>query len=367
MTRFAFIIHPIDARRDVSRKYWIARFLPLRVIEWFLKKKSPMVLSKITGVKSITGAETEGWFIGCPLTPKMMLEMPLEEVYDKIVACCDLAADLGADIVGLGAFTAVIGDGGETISKRSRIAVTTGNSYTVASAIEGTLKAAELMGIKIEHATLAVVGATGSIGKTCAQMLSTKFAQTILIGRDLEKTEQVAQSIGAHVSATTDITRLKEADVIITVTSSETDVVLPEYLKVGSVICDVARPRDVSIRVQQERDDVLVIEGGVVSLPSEVNFGFDFGFPKNTAYACMSETMMLALENRAESFTIGKDVSEKQVMETIEMAKRHGFTLSGFRSFEKALSPENIERVKAAVKRKREEIAKVGEKVQAET
>ena len=145
MTPFAFIVHPIDARRDVSRRYPLARYLPDAAIEWFLRRKKPMVLSEIKGIRSADGKETTGWFIGCPLTPKMMLELPLELVYDKIVDCCVLADKLGAKLIGLGAFTAVVGDGGKTIAARSPIPVTTGNSYTVATAIDGALEAARLM------------------------------------------------------------------------------------------------------------------------------------------------------------------------------------------------------------------------------
>ena len=99
---------------------------------------------------------------------------------------------------------------------------------------------------------------------------------------------------------------LKDADIIITVTSAVDAVILPEHIKPGAVVCDVARPRDVSVRVAKERDDVLVIEGGVVQVPGEMRLpkpgqarqrSSTFGFPPGTAYACMSETMMLALDD----------------------------------------------------------------------
>jgi fatty aldehyde-generating acyl-ACP reductase len=66
MTRFAFIIHPLTPK-DAARKYPIARYVPDRLLEEFLKRKTPVVASKITGIRSLAGAETEGWFIGCPL------------------------------------------------------------------------------------------------------------------------------------------------------------------------------------------------------------------------------------------------------------------------------------------------------------
>ena len=123
---------------------------------------------------------------------------------------------------------------------------------------------------------------------------------------------------------------------------------MPEHLKPGAVVCDVARPRDVSVRVSRERPDVLVIEGGVVQVPGNVEFNFRFGFPEGMAYACMSETMMLALEDRAESYTLGKDVSVEQVEEMMALARKHGFKLAGFRSFEKAVDQAAIDRAKSA-------------------
>ncbi|HVL37785.1 MAG TPA: hypothetical protein VM328_00210, partial [Fimbriimonadaceae bacterium] len=238
-------------------------------------------------------------------------------------------------------------DGGVTVAKNSPIAVTTGNSYTVATAIEGTLRACELLDIQPASATLAIVGATGSIGRTCAIVLGKRFGKTILVGRDASRTEALVRDV-ERSEATTDIHAVRQADAIITVTSADAPVIMPEHLKAGCVVCDVARPRDVSVRVAKERQDVLVIEGGVVSVPGEVNFNFSFGFPARTAYACMSETIMLALENRAENFTLGKDVSVEQVEETMRLAKKHGFELAGFRSFERAVDEDAIQRAKRA-------------------
>lgn len=347
MTRFAFVIHPLSAK-DVARRYPIAKYLPESIVEAFILRKKPMILSEIKGIKSKSGAVTEGIFIACPLTPRQMTQtVPLEDVYAKIVDCANLAHREGAEIIGLGAFTSVVGDGGITIASRSPIPVTTGNSYTVATAIEGTLKACKLLGIDLPSATLAVVGATGSIGKTCAVVLGRDFGRTILIGRDLERTEALAKEIPRSV-ASTDIAVIKEADAVVTVTSTDAAIIMPEHLKPGAVVCDVARPRDVSVRVSRERPDVLVIEGGVVQVPGDVQFNFRFGFPEGMAYACMSETMMLALEGRPESYTLGKDVSVEQVDEMMALAKKHGFELAGFRSFEKAVDDSAIGRAREA-------------------
>jgi hypothetical protein len=68
----------------------------------------------------------------------------------------------------------------------------------------------------------------------------------------------------------------------------------------------------------------------------------------------MAETMVLAMEGRYESFTLGRDITAKQVREIDAMADKHGFRLAGFRSFERAVTPEQIERVRAHAQRGRE-------------
>jgi fatty aldehyde-generating acyl-ACP reductase len=130
------------------------------------------------------------------------------------------------------------------------------------------------------------------------------------------------------------------------VTSAIETIIEPHHLKPGAVILDVARPRDVSRQVVEKRKDVLVIEGGMVEVPGPVDFGFDFGFPPRMAYACMAEVMILALEGRCESYTLGRDITVEQVEEITSLAAKHGFRLGGFRSFERAVTREEVELVK---------------------
>lgn len=356
MEKFAFVIHPLSAKKDVARKYPIARLFPEPLIEKAMLLKSPIDVSHITGIKSIAGPEAEGWFVGCPLTPKLMTTLPIERVYNKIVDAVKLAEDKGAKIIGLGAFTSVVGDGGITIAERSNIAVTTGNSYTVATAIEGAKKGAEILGINPAEAVVSVVGATGSIGKTCAAVFAKECKEVILVGRSTDKLEALAEEISggkAEVSTSVDVkTGIENADIVVTVSAAVDAIIEPSFIKSGAVVCDVARPRDVSVAVQKERNDVLVIEGGVVAVPGEnADLGFNFGFPPKTAYACMSETMMLALEGRYENFTLGKTVSVEQVETISAIARKHGFKLAGFRSFEKAVTEETIETILKNIKR----------------
>lgn len=353
MDTFAFIIHPIDPKRDVSRKFpLLGKMLTEKQINFFSTFFPPIYISEIEGIRSeATGKEVKGWFLACPFTPRRMMELTEGTVYRKIIQTGRKAQDLGAMILGLGAYTSVIGDAGVTIAKGLDIPVTTGDSYTVAVAVQAVEKAAEVMGIRLERATTAVVGATGAIGRVCAAILADKVERMLLIARRQDALDELAGEIAAgggraSLCPTTNMAALKEADLVLTVTSDLHAVVEPEHLKPGSVVCDVARPRDVSSKVAAKRDDVLVIDGGVVDVPGPVNFNFDFGFPPGKAYACMAETIALALEGRFEDYTLGKAISRARVEEIDTIAKKHGFRLSGFRSFERTVTAEQIERVR---------------------
>lgn len=348
---FAFIIHPITIKKDVSRKYpLLGKILTEGQINYFSRFFPPVYISQIDGVTSQeTGKELTGWFIACPFTPPTMLSLPVETVYRKIVACGDKAAELGAKMLGLGAFTSVVGDSGVTIAERLEMPVTTGDSYTVYIAVDAVREAGRVMGIPLHEAKAAVVGATGKIGSTCAEMLALDVGELVLVGRRedaLKAVEARCSGKRAQVTSSTDMNAIYDADLILTVTNAVGEIITPQHLKPGSVICDVARPRDVSWRVVQERDDVLVIEGGMVEVPGPVNFNFDFGFPPGKSFACMAETMALTLEGHYEDYSLGKTIEIERVLEIGEIATRHGFKLSGFRTFERPVTEEHIERVR---------------------
>lgn len=350
MQKFAFVVHPLEAR-DFSRKFSFTRNWPDGLVEGIIKYIPPFKVSHITGVDSGHN-KAEGWFIGCPLTSRQMMMLPEADVIKKIIKAGKVAEKLGAQIVGLGAFTSIVGDAGITIAKNLKIAVTTGNSYTVATALEGTRQAAKVMGIELERANVLILGATGSIGSACAQIFAREVRYLTLAARDEIKLEKLAKQIlkssglAVRVTANTKYA-IRNADIVVAVTSAVDSIIEPEDLKPGAIICDVARPRNVSRRVAETRDDVLVIEGGVVEVPGDVQFGLNFGFPPQTAYACMAETMILALEGRYENFTLGRDLTVKQVETIDKLAVKHGFKLAGFRSFERALTVQELTAIKA--------------------
>ena len=364
MRKFGFLIHPLswdDVIRYERKAVGKGRPLIKKILEWMPAYK----VSHITGVRSLTGEEIEGYFLTVPLLPEQWLELPREDAMARIIRAANIAAELGCGIIGLGAFTSVVGDGGITVAENCPIAVTTGNSYTIAAAMQSLLRGAQEMEIDLARAQAAVIGATGSIGSACAQILGNRVARVTLAARNATRLKNLTHAMQPHVAAALDWSidigeAVREADLVLTATASTSSVVEPENLKPGAVVCEVSLPHDVSRRVASEREDVLVTEGGNIRVPGDVNFNFDFGLPPKTALACMSETMILTLEGRFENYSLGRGINLQKVLHIERLAKKHGFELAGMRAFDKAVTPEQIERTRQQARLAR---ARAGERV----
>ena len=139
----------------------------------------PFVYSKVTGIKSPTGVEAEGWLISVGGTPNEIMSHSPEFTYRRLLDAAGIAKSLGAQIMGLGAFTKVVGDAGLTVSKRAPLPITTGNSYSASGALWAAHDALLRLGLvpkpargqRVQFKAM-VVGATGAIGSVCARMLA---------------------------------------------------------------------------------------------------------------------------------------------------------------------------------------------------
>ena len=85
MDSFAFIIHPIDPKRDVSRKFpFLGKVLTENQIDFFSTYFPPVYISEIEGITSLaTGKQIKGWFLACPYTQMCIRDRPLVEGVSK--------------------------------------------------------------------------------------------------------------------------------------------------------------------------------------------------------------------------------------------------------------------------------------------
>lgn len=354
MNKFCFVIHPLSLQ-DIERYEPGAKGKGEAILRKIMEWMPPYAAVHVTGVRTPDGRETEGWFVAATFLPEQVVDLPREEIYRKVVGAIEIGAQLGAQVAGLGAFTGVVGDAGVTINERSPIPVTTGNSLTIAAGVQSLFRGAAELGVDTASSTAAVIGATGSIGAACVRLIAPHVRRIILVARNATRLrkfyEEQLVTLPCESEYTTDVaSAVRRSQLVLTATSSTRDVIEPEDLVTGAVVCELSLPHDVSRRVAAERPDVLVLEGGNMRVPGNPRFErvrepgteFDLNLPARTALACMSETMVLALEDRLEPFTLGRGISLAKVIEIEGMAKRCGFELADMRAFDAAITPEKI-------------------------
>jgi len=352
INRFSFVIHPLNVgfihKHPLFR--W-TKYLPDDLVEEVSAYMPAMYVSRITGgVSATTGQRIEGHLITLGATPRMMMKHDAAFTYRQLNQAARLAERKGARIMGLGAFTSVVGDAGITVAHEADIAITSGNSLTVAMTLEAAKQAVKLMGATdLTTGKVMIVGATGSIASVCARLVAQAIKNVVLVSIEPEKLLELKRVIqeetpGAEVTIATRAGDLiSDCDLVITATSAFGQRVIDiTKCKAGAVICDVARPPDINPAEAALRPDVLVIESGEVIIPGDVDFGYDIGLPPKTSYACLAETACLAMDGRFEDYTLGRNITMERVKDIYKTSLKHGFKLAPLRSFGKYVSEADL-------------------------
>ena len=367
INRFAFVIHPLSQQylNHLKPLEILSKVSPapvMNLVEKAVAYTPPFVYTRVTGIRSPEGVEAEGWLIIVGGTPKEIMSHAPEFTYRRLLAAAEIAKKLGAQIMGLGAFTKVVGDAGVTVAKRAPLPITTGNSYSASGALWAAHDAVARLGlVKLEKGKKVkgkamVVGATGAIGAACARLLartteelhlvSPEAAKLLLLEKSILKDSPDVKLVLASYADSDE--SIGDMDMIVTATSGAGKKILDiMQVKPGCVITDVARPLDLSPEDVAKRPDVLVIESGEVSLPGDVNMK-SIGFEdRHVVYACLAETIVLALEGRFENFTVGRNLEWEKVHEIYKLGLKHGMQLAAISGVKGAYSDGDIARIRS--------------------
>jgi len=275
-----------------------------------------------------------------PLGARQMLSMPRHEIVYRIEKAVERSRALGAQVVGLGALTSPLTEGGAALTHRRDVAVTNGNAYTAAmihAALQRVLAAAGG-----PDAEVSVVGASGSVG-SCVVELAVRLGTAHnlkLVARRPGPLQAMAEKIrqaapGVRVQVASDLTALSSSDVVVMLTAAADSLLRSEHLKQGALVIDGTQPRNADESLLIERPDIRIIDGGWVSVPGIHLTTTTEDWPRGCSFACLAETMLLALDGQEKHFTIGNATADK-ALHLIELAKkygRYGFGLAPFHSF----------------------------------
>jgi acetylornithine/succinyldiaminopimelate/putrescine aminotransferase/predicted amino acid dehydrogenase/acyl carrier protein len=382
--RFGFIIHPVDTEsyRDYDPSLSLLNEEELKEFSWTMSDNVEPVVGSSLLLTSKTGATVYGDFIMIAYTADELKKMPTRKALQEIDKAISLAVNRGAKIVGLGAYTSIVSGGGEQLIKPD-VALTSGNSFTTGAGLQAIELALKKKDLPWTEVRAAIIGATGAIGSCLAVLLSSKVSQLVLVGNParekaqsrlklcavIEKiiaqakeskkedylpgslTEQIvtladsstnAQIISqleakGNIILTTNSNIVGLAEIVITAISTPETKIDNTCFKKDAIVLDISKPNAIHKTILSERPDLLVIDGGIIALPNNANVG-PYGTREGTCYACMAETILMALEKRFENVSLGNSLNAREVLLQLEAAKKHGISLAGLQSFGKPIA-----------------------------
>ncbi|MDE9428597.1 aminotransferase class III-fold pyridoxal phosphate-dependent enzyme [Xenorhabdus bovienii] len=344
---------------------------------------------KAARIRSNEGKLVEFTLYPLTVTSKMIKDAlannDLERLRHEIDVRVTQATADGNSAVGLGMFTSIITNNGKSL-KNKTISMTTGNALTVAIGIEALQRS--IVDQDMANMRIAVVGGAGNIGSVYAKILGPQFKDMVLIGSsnhgslkklDLVKypiyqniyeqfivhkqpvTEGLVKRIVDCLSVMPDdylvgkvnvgeaidhylnqyhpdqtfiqtsqnISDIENCDVIVCASNASEAFISVEKIKEKAIVCDISVPHNLSNEDLLSRPDIKILRGGIVQTPH--NDSLDprvrAYLKEGQIYACMAETIVLALEQYKENFSYG-NISPDQVLDIMAMAKKHNFTLS---------------------------------------
>lgn len=304
---------------------------------------------------------------------------------DQAVA---MARSLGATVCGLGQYTSIVSTNGRAVSERG-IGLTTGNALTAGMAVEALIRAARDSGLVPGESTVAVIGAGGNIGSVSAQLLAPQCKAIRLVGGNrlgsrsrlihsalriiadarriaLEGNEDPVKAgvLGslvetgmidaadwesgslavrgerlelelrrrygdqAPIRIDDGLSGVGNCELVFAAASPAQPILFPEHIRAGAVICDIGVPANVDLSVLASPRLRRLVRGGAVELPhGEEIFALGNHLPTGTIFACIAETVLLALEGHVGNYSYGS-IEVDQVRRIMDVARKHGFSLA---------------------------------------
>ena len=339
----AFLIHAMSPEDWwQSRRFaWAAPLynrgvLPHALMRYLILLCRVLKVDTVRGIEVPDGRKVQVHLLCVPWLPEQIKDHPRLALRRAVLAA-RTARELGASCLGLGAYWSVIGNKGQEVQDRCpSIPVTNGGAYTA-----GTIKQAvptvfgrlQDRGRDPASVTAGVVGANGVVGFGICRQLLGRVAKLILIGTDqcrLEKSagtlRRRAEKNGTVIEVTTDLSACRQAEILFTATSNAGAVLFPEHVSENTVIYDLGRPADVDESVLA-LPGVVVIPGGVVRPPGQMQSRLDVHFGAGRIPACMAETILIALDRCFDRVSLGDVTRSENVDYFVERAEQYGFTV----------------------------------------
>jgi len=387
MRRVGFLTHYIDAAHLRVADPSLA-LLDTDTLEELLGRMLPVIEPIVLGRRAITashGGQASVVFAGIPVTSGMIRRTLLDQDESQLQALCHrgvatLRDEFGCAVVGLGQYTSILTKNGQSVPDAATI-VTTGNSYTVHIGVQAVLATARERGWDTRDLTIGIIGAGGNICTAYAQCFAHHAGRMRLYGGDhargLRKAERAAdtvlrqtlndlanggtprsgfeqavaaaagqidsgaqtrpwphfhqywrdQDLSPALQVVDSLDALGDCDVLVVATNAVEPFLGPEHCKPGAIVCDISVPVNCREDLFDNDLGITVLLGGEVALPNAEEMPVKgMRLARGMAYACLSETILLGLENGHPSCSYG-NIQPYQVDAMGALGEKHGFRL----------------------------------------
>lgn len=399
-SKFTFVVHYMHEHDFIEADPSFEQFSPeqMEKLRKWSREVGPGFVHHIEGVQSKTGRVSDGWLMFLPMIPRDMVHIGRKEVLQMLEQAKLMAARRGSSVVGLGGFTSIVSQGGAALAGDGAW-VTSGNTLTSILAVDGIEQIAKRVGVDLSRARVAVVGATGAIGRLVSLLVANRVGSLTLVGNAsntdaIERCQGIADEIysslltdggygtsnssskpsgefaqglirdvaaflkdsgNGSVSAavrrvykeppircTTNLDiALENIDIVVAATNSDTAIIQAHHLSDWTIVCDVARPPNVSADAGNA-SNALIFDGGLVELPDPVAFGV-MGLPPGVCWGCLGETILLALESAEGDHSIGQVLSRDEATYITGLAEKHGFKAAQPHRFDRPIADEDLD------------------------
>jgi predicted amino acid dehydrogenase len=276
-----------------------------KMIEWM-----PSYVTRHRPVIHLANGPIEGRLIVCPFIPSQATRPnQIRLAREKIIQGCELAKQMGARVVALGGFTSIL-QSVASFPSHAKIGptITSGGSLTAALAIAQLNAVLDAVGSSIDQHVVAVLGATGDVGRNCALLVGAHAKKLILVARNGPRLQKLRSELprDVDVELATDAHAALRAKIIIAVTSATEPLLKVSDLQAGAIVCDVGYPKTM-IEGASTREDVLVFLGGLAKLPNFLDVDNYTNLPaKDLLFGCFAEGIVLAAQHRDQMSTVAQ-------------------------------------------------------------
>ena len=256
----------------------------------------------------------------------------------------------GINITALGGFTSIIFENFNLLQhKQIRNTsldwerFTTGNTHTAWIICRQLEMNAPKIGIDLQSATVAVVGATGDIGSAVCRWLINKtgIGELLMVARQQEPLASLQKELDGGTIKNLD-EALPEADIVVWVASMpKTMEIDTNNLKKPCLMIDGGYPKNLDEKFQG--NDIHVLKGGIVKFFNDIGWNMmelaEMQNPQREMFACFAEAMILEFEKCHTNFSWGRNNISLEKMEFIGAASmKHGFSAIGLDKQPKVLA-----------------------------